>query len=83
MRKLKLRKRKPTGPRPDFKDHALNPEMDAEEGAQNLHTMVWVSLLRGCPQACQDAKAGTLRGQAGDIYEECGLGQGVVTTSLD
>lgn len=57
--------------------------MDAEEGAQNLHTMVWVCLLRGCSPACQDAKAGALRGQAGDIYEECELGWGVVTTSLD
>lgn len=48
MRKLKIKMRKPMGPRPDFKDHALNIEMDAEEGAQNLHTMVWVCLLRGC-----------------------------------
>lgn len=49
-------KEKPMGPRPDFKDHALNPEVDAEgRGSEPSHYGAGLS-SEECPQACQDAR---------------------------
>lgn len=74
-----------TGPRPDFKDHALNREKgmqaDAGEGAQNLHTMIWVFILRESSLACQSPNSDAFWDQGGAINKGCGLGQGEEGTS--